>query len=81
MNNKLVKIYTFHFIIFTRYNKVIMVSPVVFITRDKEVIIFYTLCVCVYIIATFSGRYNYEGMVPRKQYMKLHEYMRGCLLV
>ena len=42
-----------------------------FITRDSEVIMFLPcvfVCVCLCLSRCLSGRFNYEGLVPRKKY-------------
>ena len=52
-----------------------MSTPLIFITRDSEVImfspcVFVCLCVvvCLCLSRCLSGRLNYEGLVPHKQY-------------
>ena len=47
----------------------------IFITRDSEVImfspcvfLFVYLCVCLCLSRCLSGRFNYKGLVPHKQY-------------
>ena len=48
---------------------------IIFITRDSEVIMFSPcvfvclfVCVCLCLSRCLSGRFNYEGLVPHKQY-------------
>ena len=46
-------------------------SESLFITRDSEVIMFSPcvfVCVCLCLSRCLSGRFNYEGLVPHKQY-------------
>ena len=52
------------YIIITRVSEVIMFSPCVFVT------LFVCLFVCLFVSLSrcLSGRFNYEGLVPHKQY-------------
>ena len=47
-------------IIITRDSEVIMFSPCVFVCLF--------VCVCLCLSRCLSGRFNYEGLVPHKQY-------------
>ena len=58
--------------IFARF---LVIMKNVIITRDSEVIMFSPcvfvclfVCVCVCLSRCLSGRFNYEGLVPHKQY-------------
>ena len=60
IHRKIPAVAIFQIIIITRVSEVIMFSPCVFVTLF--------VCLFVSLSRCLSGRFNYEGLVPHKQY-------------